>query len=103
MVIIRSAYQDAPRLVQAIVQAAKIAEQMQNAMPGQGIELVSPYTAADIRTGSSPDGEIVLLAFATTQGVPVEIAMPTNLARETIERLSTELARIKTGPPQKLS
>jgi hypothetical protein len=44
---------------------------------GQGIELVLPYMAYEIRTGSSPDGKIVGLKFGTTEGVPIEIAMPT--------------------------
>jgi hypothetical protein len=102
-VIIRSAYQDVPRLLQSIIQAASIAEQVQNRMPGQGIELVSPYIANEVHTGTSADGKLVALKFATTEGVPIEVAMPASLARETIERLSAELEVVETAPPQKLS
>jgi hypothetical protein len=70
------------------VQGAQIAEQIQQRMPGQGIEVVSPRAVIGLRSGISTDGTQVALIFQTTEGVPIEVTMPPNLAHETIERLS---------------
>jgi hypothetical protein len=72
-------------------------------MPGQGIELVTPYMASDVRAGRTVDNQFVALNFQTTEGVPIQVAMKPNLARETIERLTNELSQVATDPPQKLS
>jgi hypothetical protein len=72
---LRTAYKDAPRLAQALLQAAAIAEQIQKRMPGQGIELVSPYMATEVRTGASVDGKSVGLVFQTTEGVPIQVTI----------------------------
>jgi hypothetical protein len=102
-IVLRTAYISAARLAQAVVQAAAIAEKIQKKMPGQGLELVSPYMATDVRSGASVDGTLVCLAFQTTEGVPIQLTMATNVAQETILRLSDELGRLKKDPPQKLS
>jgi hypothetical protein len=102
-VVLRTSYDLAARLAQAIIQAAGIAEKKQKQMPGQGIELVTPYMATDVQAGSSVDRKVVALNFQTTEGVPIQVAMPPNVARDTIARLSDELSRLELGPAQKLS
>jgi hypothetical protein len=102
-VVLRTSYDLAARLAQAIIQAAGIAEKKQKQMPGQGIELVTPYMVTDVQAGSSVDRKVVALNFQTTEGVPIQVAMPPNVARDTIARLSDELSRLELGPAQKLS
>jgi hypothetical protein len=102
-IILRCAYEDLPKFLQAAVQGGAIAEQKQKAAPGQGIDLVSPWMATNVRTGVSVDGKHVGATFQTTQGVPVDLTMPTKLAELTIERLSAELDKLRTNPPGKLS
>jgi hypothetical protein len=103
IVVLRTAYSYAARLAQSIIQAAAIAEKKQKQMPGQGIELVTPYMASDVRTGHTLDNQFVALNFQTTEGVPIQVAMQPSLARETIERLTNELSQVATDQPQKLS
>jgi hypothetical protein len=64
----------------------------------QAKELRSCLPGIGLRSGISTDGTRVALIFQTTEGVPIEVTMPPNLAHETIERLSMELDRLKTGP-----
>jgi hypothetical protein len=102
-VILRMEFQDVSRFAQAVVSAAMIAEQRQRTIPNQDLKVVSPWMAVEIQSGTSGDGKIVALIFQTTEGVPIEVAMSPEIARETIGLLSTELLRIETGQHTKLS
>jgi hypothetical protein len=53
--------------------------------------VIAPYRAANMRTGQSPDG-LIVVEFSTPQG-PVQVAMTTNLTHLTIERLTSELGK----------
>jgi hypothetical protein len=101
--ILRSEYKDISRLTQAIIQAARIAEQKQQAIPNQDIELMSPWMAISMESGVSTDGKLVGLVYRTTEGVPLELTMSPELARETIERLSSELDKLDRGQHPRLS
>jgi hypothetical protein len=59
--------------------------------------------AVEINSGASRDGKIVALIFQTIEGVPIEVAMSPEIARETVGLLSTELLRIVTRQHTKLS
>jgi hypothetical protein len=65
-----------------------IAEQRQRAIPNQDLKVVSPWMAVEINSGTSGDGKIVALIFQTTEGVPIEVAMSPEIARETFALLS---------------
>ena len=102
-IILRSAYKDIARLTQAIFSAAHLAQQKQRAIPNQNLELMSPWVATSMRSTLSIGGQYVGLVYRTTEGVPIQLAMSPELARETIARLSSELARITKGQTPRLS
>lgn len=84
-----------PFIIHAITSAAALAEAQQKTEAGDpSVAVLVPYRVRDMRTGSSPDG-LVVADFSTPQG-PVQIAMTAALTRSTIERLTTELARLDT-------
>jgi hypothetical protein len=86
-------YEKIPRLVQSVMAAASAAEKQQRAMPGERIEVNSPYIATESMTGRSPDGNLFAIRFQTTEGVPLEVAMPRDIAQQTVDRLAAELAK----------
>jgi hypothetical protein len=102
-VILQMAYRYAPRFVQATIQAASIAEQIQTRMPGQGLEMTCPYMATNVWTAVSIDGKSVGLGFQTTDGVPVLVSLTREVARKAIAQLSEQLVRLETKPLPKLS
>jgi hypothetical protein len=102
-IVLRSAYKDVSRLVQATLQAAMIAEQKQQAIPDQNIQTMSPWMVTNVDSGLSTDGKYVGLIYQTTEGVPVEVTMSPDVARETIECLSSELDNLDQGQYPKLS
>jgi hypothetical protein len=87
-------YERIAQAVHAISNAASVAETQQKvAASGQPrFAVIAPYYATNVRTGQSSDGRI-LLGFVTSQG-PVEVAMTSDLARKTIERLTFELGQL---------
>ena len=95
--ILRSAYKDASRLIQALIEAASIAEQKQAGIPDQDIPSTSSWMATSAESGLSTDGKYVGLLYLTTEGVPIHMTMSPELARETIQRLSSELDRLDLG------
>ena len=97
LVVLRSEYRDVPRLMLAIREGAAIAEQKQNLIPDSEIRMFSPWEATAVDTGLSPQGDLVGLHYQTTEGVPIELALSKELARETVERLSAELDNLDRG------
>ena len=101
--ILRAEYRNVSRLTQAILQAARIAEQKQKAIPNQGIQLVSPWAAVGMESGLSTGGKLVGVLYRTTEGVPIELTMSPELAHETIQRLQSELDKLALGQYPKTS
>jgi hypothetical protein len=93
----------ASMLVHAIHNAAVVAERAVRTAPGQALSTEVPYTANNVRTRTSVDGQNVLLQFQIVTGFPVMIAMPLELARRTIELLSNELDPLRRQPPLRRS
>jgi hypothetical protein len=88
-----------PLLAAAINDAGLVAERARKALPGESISTVVPRFAMAVRAGTSADNLYIALAFQTDTGTPLEIAMPPELARETIERLQYELDQLGRRPP----
>ena len=86
-------YETAPRLIQAIQQAALAAAALRKLQPGQRVELVHPHRAVEARTGRTLDGMTIGIRFSTEGGVPLEIAMNRKLAQQVIESITMELQR----------
>jgi hypothetical protein len=101
--ILRAEYRNVSRLTQAILQAARIAEQKQKAIPNQDIQLVSPWAAVGMESGLSTGGKLVGVLYRTTEGVPIELTMSPELAHETIQRLQSELDKLALGQYPKMS
>jgi hypothetical protein len=101
--ILRAEYQNVSRLTQAVRQAARIAEQKQKAVPHQDIQLSSPWRTVSMESGLSAGGRFVVALYRTTEGVPIELTMSPELARETIERLQSELNKLALGQYPKMS
>ena len=101
--ILRAEYRNVSRLTQAILQAARIAEQKQKAIPNQDIQLVSPWAAVGMESGLSTGGKLVGVLYRTTEGVPIELTMSPELAHETIQRLQSELDKLALGQYPKTS
>jgi hypothetical protein len=84
-------FQQIQFLLRASWSAAAAAETTQRQAAGERMmAIVAPYKMTNMRTGHSLEGTI-LADFVTAQG-PVQIAMTTDQARLTIERLTAELA-----------
>lgn len=97
--ILKIPYENIPHAVHAISASASVAETAQKAgATGRPqFSAIVPYRATHVRTGTSPDGQVVA-EFATGLG-PVQVAMPSSLAQDTIERLKTALGDLgKPGP-----
>jgi hypothetical protein len=103
LLILRSEFQNVSKLAQAVIQAGLIAEQKQESIPTQDIRLASPWEAVSMESGLSADGRFAVLLYRTTEGVPIELTIPTELARETIERLRSELDKLDRGQYPKMS
>ena len=101
--ILRAEYRNVSRLTQAILQAARIAEQKQKAITNQDIQLVSPWGAVGMESGLSTGGKLVGVLYRTTEGVPIELTMSPELAHETIQRLQSELDKLALGQYPKTS
>jgi hypothetical protein len=87
-----------PLLAAAINDAGVVAERARKAFPGESISTVVPRFAMAVRAGTSADSLYIAVAFQTDTGAPLEIAMPPELARETIERLQYELDQLGRRP-----
>jgi len=72
---------------------AETAERARRAQPGQTTELVHTFTGTDVFAGTDISSGDVVLRFATTDQVPVMIAMSKELARATTARIAGELNR----------
>jgi len=96
-------YENIPQTMHAISASASVAETAQKvSASGQSqFAAIVPYRATNVRTGSSPDGQIAV-EFATALG-PVQVAMPSDMARLTIEHLASELGRLDKPQGPKLS
>jgi hypothetical protein len=86
-------YETAPRLIQAIQQAALAAAVLRKSQPGQRFEIVHPHKAIDARTGRSLDGQTIGIRFSTDGGAPLEVALNRKLAQQMIESLTAELRK----------
>jgi hypothetical protein len=87
------------KLVSELRSLGQLAEQVRRTAPGQTMEVIRPYLATNSRTAVASGGEI-MVRFSTPEGIPVDIAMPQTLARETVERLqiALEQAQNASGP-----
>ena len=56
-------------------------------------ELVDPYRATDVRLGVSEGGAHLAFRFATASGLPLEVAMPREIAEQLHEVLTRVLSR----------
>jgi hypothetical protein len=88
---IECAHEKLPHLAMAINDAGVIAERARAVAPGQAISTEVPYLAVDVATAVSTDSKYLVARFPTTVGPPVIVAMPSEIARKTIELLSIEL------------
>jgi len=86
-------YETAPRLVQAIQQAALAASSLRKLQPGQQREIVHAHRAIEARTGRTLDGRMIGVRFATDGGVPLEVVMDRKLAEQIIKSLAAELQK----------
>lgn len=86
-------YETAPRLIQAIQQAALAAAAFRKLQPGQRLEIVHPHRAISARTGRTLDGQMIGVRFATDGGVPLEVVMDRKLADQIIISLAAELQK----------
>jgi hypothetical protein len=90
-------------LMHAITNAAVVAERMRKAAPGTSISTEVPYNATNVKVGTSVDERLVVLAFSTKEGPPMQVAMTPEIARTAIELLSNELDQLGRRPPWKTS
>lgn len=72
---IECSYEMAPRLVQAIQQAAIAAEALRKLQPNQTLEIVHAHNAIDVKLGSSLNAQTICLRILTDIGVPLEVSM----------------------------
>jgi hypothetical protein len=94
--VISCPYHLLPGLAQAVRQAGALAEHAQKALPGQAVQLEQPYRATACNTGvaMASDGPWIAIRFATTDMIPVAIAMQPNLAKDAIQQLELELENL---------
>lgn len=94
----RCRYENMPQLMQALQNAAAIAEQARAGMPHPSLELTAPHRATNARAGQAPDGTFAI-QVSTERGIPILVAMPRAIATKLSKELATELKR----KPPKLS
>jgi hypothetical protein len=95
-------YETAPRLIQAIQQAAIAAATLRKLQPAQRFQIVHPHRAIDASTGRTLDGRTIGIRFSTDEGIPLEVAMDRKLAEQIIQSLTAELEK-PTATRQTLS
>ncbi len=65
-------------------------------IPGS-LDALDPYRVTEPpRSATTIDGKSVVLSFRTTEGIPVMLSMPRDMAQATISELGKALAQ--TGP-----
>jgi len=85
------------KLVQGVRAFGQIAEKARAGMLPTSLEVVDPYQiTVPPQAGVSVNGQVIVLAFQTSEGVPVTLSMSRDAAQATISELGKALAQ--TGP-----
>jgi hypothetical protein len=81
------------KLLTSLKGLGKIAEQKRlQTSPKQKFEVVDPYRAETVRAGSTPDGTQLSIQFGTSDGMPLDVAMPRSMAEQLVDKLQRVLA-----------
>ncbi len=85
------------KLIQGLRAFGQIVEKARAGMIPTSLDAVDPYRVTEKpRAALTVDGQMVVLSFQTTEGVPVTLAMTRDAAQSTISALGKALAQ--TGP-----
>jgi len=77
-------------LLQGLKLAGQIAEGVRAGVPPEKQAIHYAHNATSVRSGR--DGENVVLQFGTQPGIPVQVSIPPDLARRTIQQIERSLS-----------
>jgi len=84
-----------PKIIETLRQFGELAARVRASQPGTTVELVTPIVVTKVsRVGHSDDGKVIALDLATDRWFPIQLAMPPDQARRTIELLEAELDKL---------
>jgi hypothetical protein len=89
-------YEDFLKFLHALRTFGAITEKTRRAMPGQPVDLVTPYVVTDTKTGTASNEAIAIL-FQTEDGPPLVTIMTRSQTNTLVEQLRSQL---KKPPPR---